>query len=260
MTLGPNFGCAAATSQVSRNQTAEFAELMDGYNKDYFWKMENDQRAEQREVLSGWGIAASTSNPLGAKLESITITETEEVIKHDKWSGEEADTVAQGRPLLVCDGLLVIRKNTTWSISGDRPQGVLNSNLTACVNKLGLEVGNEMIFSPATGATGSADTYGSPTGTNIVVPATAIVQQPPGRTRTQGDFEKFQIQLVKSYGNDSGNSEKHFWTTGDMNIANAAVFPISDLPNKRYKITRTQSLSASNYVTVNWSLEVYPTV
>jgi len=117
MAVAPRFGASGATSR-RRSRTAENLIFRDGFVKTPYFRKEGGSVSETQETVTAWGIQGSGLNPLGRPLESVTLTETEEVIMHETWSGLQPTTGASPNKLIGVDAILIVSAERRLTVSG----------------------------------------------------------------------------------------------------------------------------------------------
>ena len=113
----PNFGMSGATTR-RRARGAEQIMLRDGFEKIPFFSREAGSISEGREVITAWGLEPSSSNPMATPLESVSLSETEEVVTHDTWTGTQPSRDNNAPKLLGVDAMLIVSAERRLTVTG----------------------------------------------------------------------------------------------------------------------------------------------
>ena len=113
----PNFGMSGASSR-RRARGAEQLILRDGFTKTPFFSRESGSVAETQETITSWGIESSDSNPFATPLESVSLSETEEIVTHDTWTGNQPSRANNAPKLLGVDAMLIVSAERRLSVTG----------------------------------------------------------------------------------------------------------------------------------------------
>lgn len=251
MPAGPSFGCAANTLNFSIQEQADMLELQDGYNTLRFLRKINTTMSETREELTDYGIAPSTdatNNPFKAPLESISMTETEDVIMHESWNQNGANTAieTQGGPLTGVDALLVVRLEQRWSVQG---KGVVPDRETAVPWKAGDDVPANIVIGSATGGV-------TPTLT-ITIPVGAQCES-VNRENQNTDFQTFTLEFLRYIPQTAADASDHLITLpGFVNDALLSDVALAAAGAPYFKITKTTTMGARAFASTQHSLEVH---
>jgi len=124
MPTAPRFGFSGGTSR-RRARAAGNLPHRDGFVKTLYYLREDGSISLTQDTITAWGIQGSGLNPLARPLESATLTETEEVVIHDTWTGVQPAVGVDPNKLVGVDAMLIISAERRLTISGegDLPSG-----------------------------------------------------------------------------------------------------------------------------------------
>lgn len=117
MPVAPKFGASGVTTR-RRSRAADNLIHRDGFVKTPYFRKENGSVATTIETTSAWGIQGSGVNALGRPLASASLAQTEEVVVHETWTGEQPLESATPPKLIYVDVILIVSAEKRLSISG----------------------------------------------------------------------------------------------------------------------------------------------
>jgi len=223
--VAPRFGMSGATSR-RRSRAGGNLPHRDGFVKTLYYLREDGSLSESQETITAWGIQGSGLNPLARPLESATLTETEEVVIHDTWTGVQPAVGTNPDKLVGTDAMLIISAERRLTISGE---GTLPSGYEP--SKVGSQVTGLTIQS----AIGSA---------TVSLTDGMLVSVSDDSNLT--DWRKWTLEMMEFISPAEGeDGTRHLIT---------ATLP-GDLLAGFYTITKTTSLGREAWVTVEVSTE-----
>jgi len=225
MALAPNFGVSGATSR-RRSRTGENLIFRDGFEKTPYFRREGGSIAETQETITAWGIQGSGLNPLGKPLESVTLTETEEVVVHDTWTGNQPTTGASPTKLVGVDAILIVSAERRLTITGygALPDGYIETS-----------VGKGAISLSIQSAIGAA-----------VVSLSNAYLSSVSDDANLTDFTRWTLEFVEFISPNEGDD-------GSAHLITATI--PDDVTATKYTISKTTSLGREAFVTVETSIE-----
>lgn len=235
----PVFGCAGAVESETVTKRADQLEYRDGFDTDMFSLKWTDtwKRSDPSYCAQTYGIGKSTDlarNSLGVPLETVTLTEEEEVTAPHMISTQPGVSPVLGDKLTYTDGLIFFRMKRTLRIvgKGDPPAGMGvddRGNTYATALNIMCAVGDTPVV------TGTGGWY--------------ISSVELGKTVT--DWQKFTIELIQYVGNTVENAR--------MNMITPTLFETSELDavSAWRKITKTTTLTFNNKAKVDETVELY---
>lgn len=225
MPVAPNFGVSGASSR-RRSRTGENLIFRDGFVKTSYFRREGGSIAETVETVTAWGIQGSGLNSLGKPLESVTLTETEEVVIHDTWTGEQPSEGATPVKLVGVDAALIVSAERRLTVTG---YGSLPSGYEET------DVGKGDIALTLYSAIGSSSVSISDAFLSSVSDDASLT-----------DFTRWTLEFVEFISPDEGDDGSEHLIT--------ATIP-DDVTATNYTITKTTTLGREAFVTVETSIE-----
>ena len=238
----PRFGCTGSVESETVTFNADQLEFRDGFSTDLFpLKFTNSwKRNKPSYCAQTYGIGKSddpTRNSLGKPLETVTMTETEEVTTPHMLATQPGISPNLGDKLTYTDGLIFFRKRVEIRISGkgDPPDGF-------GPEYRGKTYEGNLIIMPAVGDE------------PVIQEAGGLFIAPIEIPKTVTDWWKFNITLVKFVGNSVANAR--------VNMIVPTLFTMVELQavSAWFKITRTTTLNFQSQSDVDETVEIYDDV
>jgi len=219
----PNFGASGFVSR-NRSRGAEQLTYIDGFDRTLYWLKESGSISVTTQTCDSYGIQGSSENVLGQALETVTLSEEENVQVHENWTGEQP---ASGVKLIGVDCILITHAQRNLSVNGD---GALPTGYTETDR----------------GTSGKSLSLQAVIGTASVSVSDGFVAN-VSDSDSQTDFRKFTFELQEFIPQTDGTGQTHLIT---------ADIP-SDVKATFYKISKTTTLSREDFASVETSIEEY---
>ena len=220
----PAFGASGVTSR-SRNHSVDRVEHVDGLNKNLYIRSETGTISETDDICGSWGIEAEGTNQFSRSLRSVTLTESEEVVRHEIWSGATPAQTGLTDKLVGVDCIIKVRLEQRVSVQG---LGALPT---------GYEVEDE-------GSLKNIDIDTAIGPTNIAV--TNMFLESVNDERSTTEFGTWTLEFVKYTPQTDG--------TGQADLISGFSMP-TDVDSTYYRITRTTTLTSEGFATTQLSIE-----
>lgn len=219
----PAFGASGVTSR-SRQHSVDRVEHVDGLNRHLYVRSEAGTISESDDICGSWGIHGEDVNQFSRSLRSVTLTETEEVVTHEIWTGNSPAQTGISDKLVGVDCIVKVRLEQRVSITGigDLPAGYRVSN---CGSLKDIDVDT------AIGTTEIAET--------------GMFLENVNEESSTTDFTSWSIELSKFTPQTD--------STGQADLISLTL--PSDVQSTYYRITRTTTLSAEGFATIEVSVE-----
>lgn len=219
----PAFGASGVTSR-SRQHSVDRVEHVDGLDRHLYIRSETGTISESDDICGSWGIEGEATNQFSRSLRSVTLTETEEVVTHEIWTGNNPAQTGITDKLVGVDCIVKVRLEQRVSITGlgDLPTGYKVSD---CGSLKDIDVDT------AIGAT------------NIAV--TGMFLESVNDEASTTDFQSWSIELTKYTPQTD--------PTGQADLLSVTL--PSDVQSTYYRVTRTTTLSAEGFATIEVSVE-----
>ncbi len=227
--------------EETESYATEELEFRDGFNTDIFDLKHIDTltRSNPSYCSATFGIGKSTDgakNSLGVPLDTVTLTEEEEMTDpHSKATAPETSP-SLGDKLTYVDGLIFHRKRQTLTINGrgDPPAGMGSADR-------GNTFGSAIDLAPAvSGGSGPVISEGS----GFYVRRVEI-------TKSNTEWQKFVVELSKFVPNTAENAQNNMITPELFSIAEL------DAISAWYKLSRTITLNGEGAANIEETAEIY---
>lgn len=234
----PKFGCGGTVESESHGYLTDQLEYRDGFDTDIFSLKftDNLRRGNPSFCAQAYGIGKSTDasrNSLGVALDTVTMSEDEEVTTPHMLATQPDTSPSLGDKLTYTDGLIFFRKKITITINGkgDPPVGM------EVTNRGDTYVG-EILIKPAVG--------------NMpIIQESGLYINRVEVSKTVTDWQKFTVELTKYIGNTVDQAQQNMITPGLFSIVEL------DAISQWYKISRTTTLNATDKPNVEETVEIY---
>lgn len=219
----PDFGASGVNSRT-RAHSVDRVEHVDGLDKNLYIRSEQGTITERNDICGSWGIEAEATNQFGRSLRSVTLTETEEVVTHEIWSGATPAQTGITDKLVGVDCIVKTRLEQRISIQGigSLPTGYRNTNLGSL---------KDISVQTAIGAT--------------IVACDDMFFESLSDDANMTDFTGFNLEFTKFTPTTD--------PTGQANLISLSL--PADVQATFYKISRTTTLSAEGFATTEVSIE-----
>lgn len=229
----PGFGTVGFDS-LSLARTTDLIEFRDGLDIDLVYRTETGTVSQTKTDIThlAWGLAPQVTqgptlqNPLGRTLESVTLTESENVATHEAYIDGNLPPLDK---LVFIDGFLILSKEVTMTVTGfgDLPVGY-EENLHGTP-------GYDLEIATAIPGDGSV---------SVAIEDAILIN--PRQDRSITDWHKFTFELRKVVPQDDGVGAAHLVTGVDI--------PAQVLAGN-YTISRTTTFSAEAWATAEVTIE-----
>jgi len=232
---------AGTVEEETEAYATEELEFRDGFNTDIFDLKHIDTltRSNPSYCAATFGIGKSDDaekNSLGVPLDTVTLTEEEEMTDpHAKAVAPETSPVL-GDKLTYVDGLIFHRKRQTLTINGrgDPPAGMGSADR-------GNTFGSAIALAPAvSGGSGPVISEGS----GFYVRRVEI-------SKSNTEWQKFVVELSRFVPNTAENAQNNMITPELFSIAEL------DAISAWYKLSRTITLNGEGVANVEETAEIY---
>jgi hypothetical protein len=234
----PKFGCAGAVETESHGFATDQLEYRDGFETDIFSLKFTDtlRRGNPSFCAQAYGIGKSSDpsrNSLGVPLETVTMTEEEEVTTPHMLATQPDTSPALGDKLTYTDGLIFHRKKITITINGrgDPPAGMQPADR-------GNTFAGQVLIKPAVGDSPVIDESG------LYINRVEL-------SKSVTDWQKFVVELTKYVGNTVPQARENMITPQLFSVAEL------DAVSQWYKLTRTTTLNGTDKPNVEETAEIY---
>jgi len=234
----PKFGCAGAVESESHAFATDQLEFRDGFDTDIFSLKFTDtlRRGNPSFCAQTYGIGKSddpTRNSLGVPLDTVTMSEEEEVTTPHMLATQPDTAPALGDKLTYTDGLIFFRKKITITINGkgDPPAGMQPADR-------GNTYVGEVLIKPAVGDL-------------PLIQQSGLYVNRVELSKTVTDWQKFTVELTKFIGNTVAQAQQ--------NMISPQLFTETELDaiSQWYKISRTTTLNGTDKANVEETCEIY---
>lgn len=237
----PKFGAAGTIEEETHSYATEELEYRDGFGTDVFDLKHTDTigRSNPSYCAATYGIAASDAgvgeNSLGVPLETVTLSEEEEVTEPHSKATQPEQSPELGDKLTYTDGLIFHRLRQTLTING---KGDPPANLGTADR--GNTYGSTITIKPAV--------YGT---AGPIISGSGFYLRRVEITKSNTEFQKFMLELVKYVPNVAGDAQD--------NMLDPELFTIVELDaiSDWYKLSRTITLSGEGVANVEETAEIY---
>jgi len=223
----PGFGTVGLDS-LSLARTTDLIEFRDGLDIDLVYRMESGTVSQTTTDITNlaWGLAPQLVNALGQTLETVTLTESENVATHEAYIDGNTPGVDK---LVYIDGFLILSKEVTLSVTGfgDLPDGYTED--------LHGTPGYDLQLATAIPGDGS-----------VFVEIEDAILINPRQDRSITDWHKFTFELRKIVPQDDG--------TGATHLVQGVTIPPQVLAGN-FTISRTTTFSAEAWATAEVTVE-----
>lgn len=234
----PKFGAAGAVETESHAYTTDQLEYRDGFDTEIFSLKFTDtlRRGNPSFCAQAYGIGKSsdpTRNSLGVPLDTVTMTEDEEVTTPHMLATQPDTSPALGDKLTYTDGLIFFRKKVTITINGrgEPPAGMQPEDR-------GNTYSGQVLIKPSVGDSPAIDE------SDLYINRVEV-------SKSVTDWQKFTVELTKYIGNTVENARE--------NIITPSLFTITELDaiSQWYKISRTTTLNGTDKPNTEETVELY---
>lgn len=225
MATAPKFGSSGVTTR-RRTRTGESLIHRDGFEKTQYFLRESGNVSVTQETITAWGIQGSGVNPLSRPLESAVLTESEEVVLHDDWTGVQPATGTNPTKLIGNDAMLIVSAERRLSISGE---GILPAGFEPD------QVGSGGISLTIQSAIGAA---------TVSITNGFFMSLNDDTSRT--DFTRWTIELMEYISPVEGED-------GSRHLITVTV--PDDITATRYTLSKTTSLGREAWATTETTVE-----
>lgn len=219
----PAFGASGVTTR-SRQHAVDRVEHNDGLNKYLYIRSESGTIEENNDICGSWGIESETTNQFSRSLRSVTLTETEEVIPHEIWTGNTPAQTGLTDKLVGVDCIIKVRLEQRVSV-----QGV--GLLPASYNVTNLGSLKDIDIDTAIGVTS--------------ITVAQMFFESVNDESTTTDWTSFTMEFVKYTAQTD--------PTGQNDLISVSI--PADVNSTYYRITRTTTLSSEGFATTALSVE-----
>lgn len=237
----PKFGATGTIEQETKSYATEELEYRDGFSTDVFDLKHTDtlSRSNPSHCAATYGIGKSddvAKNSLLVPLDTVTLSEEEEVTEPHSRATQPGVSPALGDKLTYTDGLIFHRLRQTLSINGrgEPPTGLGTADR-------GNTYGSSIDLKPAVhGSAGPTIEVGS-----------GFYLQRVEITDSNTEWQKFMLELVKYLPNTEADAQN--------NMLEPSLFTISELDaiSTWYKLSRTITLNGDGVANVEETAEIY---
>ena len=234
----PKFGVAGAVESESHGYLTDQLEYRDGFDTDIFSLKFSDnlRRGNPSFCAQAYGIGKSTDptrNSLEVALDTVTMSEDEEVTTPHMLATQPDTSPSLGDKLTYTDGLIFFIKKITITINGkgDPPAGM-------GVADRGNTYGQTLLIKPAVGD-------------EPMISESGLYINRVEVSKTVTDWQKFTVEMTKYIGNTVSQAQQNMITPGLFSIVEL------DAITKWYKISRTTTLNATDKPNVEETVELY---
>jgi len=234
----PKFGCAGAVETESHGFLTEQLEYRDGFDTDIFSLKFSDnlRRGNPSFCAQAYGIGKSTDpsrNSLEVPLETVTMSEEEEVTTPHMLATQPDTSPSLGDKLTYTDGLIFFRKKITITLNGkgDPPAGM-------GVADRGNTYAGQVLIKPAVGD-------------EPIISESGLYINRVEVSKSVTDWQKFTVELTKYIGNTVAQARE--------NMITPELFSVVELDaiSEWYKISRTTTLNLTDKPNVEETVEIY---
>jgi len=234
----PRFGAAGSVESETHGYATDQLEFRDGFDTDIFSLKFTDtlRRGNPSFCAQTYGIGKSddpTRNSLGVPLDTVTMTEDEEVTTPHMIATQPETSPSLGDKLTYTDGLIWFRKKITITINGrgGPPVGMQPADR-------GNTYQGTVLIKPAVGDSPAIQESG------LYISRVEV-------SKTVTDWHKFTVELTKYVGNTVANAQ--------VNMITPQLFSKVELDaiSAWYKLSRTITLNGTDKANVEENAEIY---
>jgi len=226
----PGFGTVGFDS-LSLARTTDLIEFRDGLDIDLVYRTETGTVSQTTTDITNlaWGLAPQAENDLQRTLETVTLTESENVATHEAYIDGNLPPLDK---LVFIDGFLILSKEVTMTVTGfgDLPTA-----------GLGYEENKH-------GSPGYTLTLGTaiPAASAVSVTIEDAILINPRQDRSITDWHKFTFELRKVVPQTDG--------VGALHLVQGVSIPAQVLATN-FTISRTTTFSAEAWATAEVTIE-----